>query len=154
MWWPQPSLRAEEPLWIWTEWSYRQPRTTPSPPQHQCDSAQCEPAPVSGVWVEDGDQEAAHHLTMAPQGDTPSSTPRWVPSTGCRRSVAVQGSAGAVQGQCRGRSACRVQVQGAGNLGKCSRSEAAGLRWDTAAATCHTLTLPLDTLVLISTETM
>ena len=32
------------------------------------------------VWVEDGDQEAAHHLTMAPQGDTPSCTPRWVPS--------------------------------------------------------------------------
>ena len=30
--------------------------------------------------VEDGHQEAAHHLTMAPQGDTPSCTPRWVPS--------------------------------------------------------------------------
>lgn len=32
------------------------------------------------VRVEDGHQEAAHHLTMAPQGDTPSCTPRWVPS--------------------------------------------------------------------------
>ena len=110
VWWPQPSLRAEEPLWIWTEWSYRQPRTTPSPPQHQCDSAQCEPAPVSGVWVEDGDQEAAHHLTMAPQGDTPSSTPRWV----------HQGAGGlyqcrAVQEQCRGGAVQGEEcMQGAG----------------------------------------
>ena len=32
VWRPRlPSLRAEEPLWMWRERSYRQPRTTPSP---------------------------------------------------------------------------------------------------------------------------